>query len=218
MRDAVRLDVPAITQKRESLSGSTSIEMIFRYWGEDRYSQLDIARALVWKFRDNRRFYKSHTLFQIRSGKTADDMDWSSYPGSGTGYIREFLEPIAPTENPRTKNLPSHPEMARKLQEERFQKIKESINQGIPVIVFQWVDGNRKEQTFRVVTGFNPSAGVVYLNDPATGAMQMKDSEFLYLWKVDETWLPFNAIIFNQFGSEQIKKGSLRVTLDGPEA
>ncbi len=218
LKKLVQLDVPVVTQHRESLSGSASVEMIFKYWGENRYSQLDIARSLVWKFRDNRRFYKSHTLFQIRSGKSADEMDWSSYPGSGTGYLREFLEPIARTENPRTKDLPARPRDLEKLEEERFNSIKESLSSGVPVIVLQWVDGSRKEQRFRVVTGYDLSKGMVYLNDPASGSVKMKVSQFLYLWKIDETWLPYNAIIFNAPGADQIKKGDLKVSLDGPDA
>ena len=45
LKKLVQLDVPVVTQHRESLSGSASVEMIFKYWGENRYSQLDIARS-----------------------------------------------------------------------------------------------------------------------------------------------------------------------------
>lgn len=216
MRDSVRLDVPAITQHRESLSGAASVEMVFRYWGESRYSQLEIASALVWKFRENKRFYKSHTLFQIRSGKTADEMDWSSYPGSGTGYIREFLEPIAPTENHRIQHLPRNTRAIQELEEKRLAQLKESVNRGIPVIVHQWVDSSRENQRFRVVTGFDSRNGMIYLNDPASGPIKMKDSEFLYLWQVDEVWLPYNSIVFNKSDARQVKQGELKVELELP--
>lgn len=217
-RDVVQLDVPMVSQNDLDLTDSAAIEMVFRYWGEKRYSSLEIARSLVWKFRENRRFQKSHTLFQIRSGKTAEEMDWSSYPGSGTGYVREFLEPLAPTDNPRVENLPANPDRAREMQGKLFEELKDNLNREIPVIVYQYVDHTKEQELFRVVTGYDNKKGIIYLNDPLSGKLEMSEGRFLELWNVKGPWLSYNSIVFNKADANQVPKGQLAVTLPEPES
>lgn len=193
------------------------MEMIFRYWGEQRYSQYDIARALVWKYRDNKRYVKSHTLFQIRSGKSAEEMDWSSFTGTGTHFAGEFLKSLARTANPRVQSLPRDPGRAQKIEDRYFQDLKLYLSSGVPVIVHQWLDGEREDHLFRLVTGYDESKQIVHLNDPIRGSLEMSYRTFLYLWKVDQDWLAYHYIAFNVPGPEQMRKGEMQLKLDLPQ-
>ena len=84
------------------------------------------------------------------------------------------------------------------------------------MIVHQWIDGERKDQTFRVVTGYDEDKQLVFLNDPALGAMELSYSAFLGLWKVDQEWLAYHYIAFNVPGEGYIPRGELNLQLKGP--
>ena len=140
-------------------------------------------------------------------------MDWSSYPGTGTYYMRTFLEPFAPTDNPRIKTLPSDDMEAKKVARRFLQKMKGHLDSGVPVIVHQWYDSRKTSQHYRIVTGYDDQKRTLFMNDPRKGALEMSEEEFLELWRVEEDWLPFNFIVFNRYAPGQIKRGQLRVTL-----
>ena len=208
---SVRLAVPLVRQTRGPLCGPASIEMLFRYWGENRHTQYDIARALVWQFREENRYRRSETLLQIEKGIDAGRMDWSAYPGTGTYYMREFLTSYAPTRNPRVQQLPDSPSEALVIRNRFFSQLKGHLDSDVPVIVHQWFNEKKSTQHYRVVTGYDDRIEKVYMNDPKLGRIEMSYELFLKLWLVEEDWLPYNFIVFNVYSSAQIRKGRLRI-------
>lgn len=211
-RRVVRLNVPLVRQAGGPLCGPAAIEMLFRFWGERRHSQYDIARALVLRFQNEGRYRDSAVLAQIRAG---GKIDWRTFPGTGTYYLREFLVPIAPTRNPRVRSLPADPTRAGALRDRFFRELKGHLDAGVPVIVHQWYDARHRSQHYRVVTGYDDVRGLIFLNDPQDGRLEMSDERFLDLWRVEEDWLPYNYIVFNAYAPGQVKAGALRVDLGG---
>ena len=209
----VRLQVPLVQQPRAPLCGPASIEMVFRYWGENRYSQYDIARSITIQFKDEGRFKNSDILKEVSAHQDNQAIDWKLYPGTGTYNMREFLARFAPTRNPRIKILPKDPDEAEKVRDRFFRDLRGHLDSGAPAIVHQWYSSAMRSQHYRVVTGYDDQQMVVFLNDPVDGAIQQSYSSFLELWKVEEPWLPYNFIVFNAYAPGQIKKGALRVDL-----
>lgn len=212
-RRVVRLEVPLVEQTRGPLCGPASIEMLFRFWGETRYSQYDIARSLVLRFRDKSRYRDNPVLREIEAGLSAEAVDWKHYPGTGTSYMREFLKPLAPTSNPRIESLPADAAEAEKIRDKFFNELKGHLDSSAPVIVHQWYNERRRTMHYRVVTGYDDAREIVFLNDPRRGRLEMKYAEFLELWKVERPWLPYNYIVFNAYAPGRVKRGSLRVDL-----
>ena len=196
-----RLNVPLVRQSRGPLCGPASIEMVFRYWGATNVDQYAVARAIARQFRETDRYadFARHL-----AGTT--NVDWSKYPGTGTYYMREFLERYGPVENKRIKELPGEAAAARQIQTEFFENLKEHLRRGNPVIVHQWWNENKTSQHYRVVTGYDDDRKIMYLNDPKLGRIEQNYDTFFILWKVEEAWLPFNSIVFNIAGGEQMRK------------
>lgn len=179
------LDVPIVEQGK-SLCGPATLEMIFRYWGENDYSQYDIAKSLMRRFPDTARYKKSGIL-------NTNPIDWSKYPGTGTINMREFLKQFGDVENIRLEHPPRTKDEATRL----FDVVKENVSRGVPVIVHQYWGKAGSRGHYRIVTGYDDELEIVYLND-AHGAKRIRQSykEFMEKWNVDQRWLHYNAIIF----------------------
>lgn len=213
-RRVVRLDVPLVRQPRAKLCGTASIEMLFRYWGEDRYDQYDIARAMAIMFHNKSgRFQNSAILNEIQEKPRNEDVDWKKYPGTGTINLREFLKQFAPTINPRIKQLPEEDTEAAKVRDRFFLELRGHLDSGSPVIVHHWFDEEKDSMHYRVVTGYDDVRRIIFMNDPAEGRIEMSYDRFLKLWNVEESWLPYNNIVFNKYAPGRVKKGQLRVEL-----
>ena len=50
-----------------------------------------------------------------------------------------------------------------------FKKVKESIVNGVPVIVHQYWKEKGSRGHYRIVTGYDESRKIIYLNDPNPG-------------------------------------------------
>lgn len=190
VREKVNLQVPIVKQGK-MLCGPATVEMIFRYWGVDRYNQYDIARALMVQFADTAR-YRDSTILET------DPPDWGRYPGTGTISMREFLKRFGKTENMRLKDVSGSAEQIRIKGMEFLRTVQEYVSTGIPVIVHQYWKLPKSRGHYRVVTGYDDIKEVVYLNDAHGGRRVVQSYDtFLKLWNVDEKWLHFNAIVFN---------------------
>ncbi|MBU42426.1 MAG: hypothetical protein CMN76_04345 [Spirochaetaceae bacterium] len=210
----VLLDVPLVRQPRAKLCGPAAIEMVFRYWGEKRFDQYDIARAMAVMFHsESGRFKDSAIVQELREHSQNGFVDWKKYPGTGTYNMREFLKQFAPTVNPRIKRLPEEEADAAKVRDRFFLEMKGHLDSGSPVIVHQWYDERFRSQHYRVVTGYDDLRRILFLNDPAEGRIEMSYEQFLKLWNVDENWLSYNNIVFNRYAPARVKKGELRVKL-----
>lgn len=188
---SIKLDVPLVKQGK-NLCGPATIEMLFRYWGVDKYDQYDIAYNLLLQFAETDRVEKSGIL------KT-DPIDWSRYPGTGTINMRVFLKRFATVKNPKLKNIPSNARLAAKEADSRLEAIKRYIAGGTPVIVHQYWGEVGSNGHYRIATGYDDSKREVYLNDSNHDEVITQSYErFLELWSVDEPWLHYNAIIFNR--------------------
>lgn len=187
---SVKLDVPLVKQGK-NLCGPATIEMLFRYWGVDEYDQYDIAYNLLLQFAESGRVKRSGIL-------QTDPIDWSLYPGTGTINMREFLKRFAKTENPKLKQIPSDHYLAERERESRFLQLKEYLARGVPVIVHQYWGEVGSKGHYRIAIGYDEEKREVYLNDSTHGTMATQSYErFLELWNVDETWLHYNAIVFD---------------------
>ena len=190
IKESVKLDVPIVAQGK-SLCGPATIEMLFRYWGVDEYDQYDIAKAILQQFPNSKRYVKSGIL------KTYP-IDWDRYPGTGTINMREFLKRFGRTHNFMLKHEPPSEEQKTAQREQLFNEVKEHVSYGVPVIVHQYWKLPKSRGHYRIVTGYDESKKVVYLND-AHGGKRIKQSYdvFLKLWNVDRKWLHYNGIVFN---------------------
>ncbi|WP_075179653.1 C39 family peptidase [Neptunomonas phycophila] len=187
---SVKLDVPLVKQGK-NLCGPATIEMLFRCWGVNEYDQYDIAYNLLRQFSESGRVKRSGIL-------QTNPIDWRLYPGTGTINMREFLERLAKTENPKLKQIPGDHYLAERERESRFLQLKEYLARGIPVIVHQYWGEVGSEGHYRLVTGYNEEKREVSLNDSTHGSVVMQSYErFLDLWNVKEPWLHYNAIVFN---------------------
>ncbi len=86
LKDKTILDVPTVRQGK-MLCGPATLEMIFRYWGESRYTQYDIAKSLLNQFPNSNR-YKKSGIFETYP------IDWLKYPGTGTINMQRISEAI----------------------------------------------------------------------------------------------------------------------------
>ena len=114
---------------------------------------------------------------RVKQSKILDatPIEWNLYPGTGTANMREFLKRFAKVENPKLKSIPSNKYLASKEADNRFEALKSHISRG------------------------------VYLNDSTHGSVVTQSYDrFLELWNVNESWLHFNAIVFN-INKEMIK-------------
>ncbi|MCP5334804.1 MAG: C39 family peptidase [Oceanospirillaceae bacterium] len=187
---SVKLDVPLVKQGK-NLCGPATIEMLFRYWGVDKYDQYDIAYNLLLEFAESKRVKQSGIL------KTTP-LDWSLYPGTGTINMREFLKHFAIVENPKLKSLPPDKYLASKEGDRQFEIVKKYVADGIPVIVHQYWGEVGSKGHYRLVTGYDEEKREIYLNDSTHGVSITQSYDlFLELWNVNEPWLHYNAIIFN---------------------
>tara|TARA_B100001939_G_scaffold344845_1_gene360189 strand:+ start:59055 stop:59795 length:741 start_codon:yes stop_codon:yes gene_type:complete len=213
-RRVVKLQVPLVRQPQAKLCGPAVIEMLFRYWGETRYNQYDIARAMVIKYHlESGRFRDSEILREVRAHSTNSAVNWKRYPGTGTYQMREFLEAFAPTVNPRVKQLPDDEREAVRIRDRFFRELKGHLDSGSPAIVHQWFNEGKESMHYRVVTGYDDVRRVVFMNDPAKGLIEMPYELFLELWNVQESWLPYNYIVFNRYAPGRVDKGKLRIEL-----
>ena len=197
----VRLNVPFVRQNLGPVCGPASLEMVFRYWGENRYDQYEIARRIVLKFSDVDR-YRAFAL-QVRSGRS---LNWREYPGTGTSAMREFLEGLAPTQNKRIRRVPAEPAAAARVRSEFFENLKNNLRDGVPVIVHQNWSEQSTSGHYRVVTGYDESRRIVFLNDARVGPIEQDYARFFRLWNVAEAWLPYNSIAFNVRATGQLSR------------
>ena len=190
----VHLDVPTVKQG-PALCGPATIEMVFRYWGITEYDQYDIAYNILMFHPQAKRVKQSKILETTK-------IDWSLYPGTGTGTMRDFLTQYAVTKNHKFKNLSAKPKNAEREKNEIWDIVKGYLSNRIPVIVHQYSRGKGTPGHYRVVTGYDDQHNIVYLNDPNPGKkITQSYHEFFNLWNVDEPWLHYNAIVFNALGS-----------------
>jgi hypothetical protein len=186
----VQLDVPVVKQGK-SLCGPATIEMLFRYWGVDKYSQYDIASSLLKQFPNSKRYRDSGIL-------GTNPIDWSKYPGTGTINMREFLKRFGKTTNIMLEHESTNPSEKNKQKNRLFERVKRYLSDGIPVIVHQYWKLPKSRGHYRIVTGYDENKKIVYLNDANPGKMLTQSYEkFLKLWNFDQRWLHYNAIAFN---------------------
>lgn len=185
IKTSVVLDVPVVEQGK-LLCGPATLEMIFRYWGEKNYSQYDIAKSILIQFPSSKRYKKSGIL-------NTNSIDWSKYPGTGTINMREFLKRFGTVKNIMFENQPSSNDEALRF----FGIVKENVSNGVPVIVHQYWSSVGSRGHYRIVTGYDESLKIVYLND-AHGGRRIKQTykEFMEKWNFNQRWLHYNAIIF----------------------
>ena len=205
--DYVRLNVPFVRQNLGPVCGPASLEMVFRYWGENRFDQYEIARRIVLKFSDVDRYREFAA--QVRAGRP---LNWRQYPGTGTMALRQFLEPLGPTQNKRIRRVPADAAGAARVRSEFFENLKKNLRDGVPVIVHQNWSEQSSSGHYRVVTGFDESRRIVFLNDARVGPIEQDYAQFFRLWNVEEDWLPFNSIAFNIRAAGQLSR-PLRLTL-----
>ncbi|MEJ2620341.1 MAG: C39 family peptidase [Candidatus Thiodiazotropha sp.] len=190
IKNRVQLEVPLVKQGK-SLCGPATIEMLFRYWGVDQYSQYDIARSLLNQFPTSKRYKDSGIL-------STDPIDWDKYPGTGTINMREFLKRFGKTVNIMLEHESVSESEKIKQKKRMFQRVKKYLSDGIPVIVHQYWKLPKSRGHYRIVTGYDEFKKVVYLNDANPGKMRTQSYEkFMKLWNFDQRWLHYNAIAFN---------------------
>ncbi|MES9990400.1 MAG: C39 family peptidase [Candidatus Thiodiazotropha sp.] len=188
--DRVKLDVPTVKQGK-ALCGPATIEMIFRYWGINKYNQLDIAYNILTFNPEAKRVKKSGIL-------ETPIIDWGRYPGTGTSTMREFLKQFSNTKNHKYKHLSSDPIKAEKQKYKIWKIVQQYLSDGIPVIVHQYWKGVKSTGHYRVVTGYDNYRRQVFLNDADPGRkITQSYDEFFKKWNVNEPWLHYNAIAFN---------------------
>ncbi|WP_370292850.1 C39 family peptidase [Thalassolituus sp.] len=183
--ERVVLEVPVVKQGKQ-LCGPATLQMIFQYWGESDYNQYDIAQSMLNQFSGSQRYIKSGIL-------RSTPIDWSKYPGTGTINMREFLKRFGRVKNIMLENEPASPREPERL----FNKVRESVYNGAPVIVHQYWSGVGSNGHYRIVTGYDDKKRVIYLND-AHGGVRVKQTydEFMMKWNFNQRWLHYNAIFF----------------------
>ncbi len=188
IKTKVNLNIPLVEQGK-FLCGPATLEMIFRYWGEDAYSQYDIAKSILYQFPNSKRVKNSTIL-------NSTPIDWSKYPGTGTISMREFLKRFGKVRNIMLENPPLSKEQTSKL----FTIVKESVSNGVPVIVHQYWGGRNSRGHYRIVTGYDETLKIVYLNDANKGRkITQTYSQFLEKWNFNQRWLHYNAILFQPY-------------------
>ena len=188
IKDRVILDVPTVEQGK-MLCGPATLEMVFRYWGEKRYSQYDIAKSILHQFSNSKR-YKASGIFNNHP------VDWSKYPGTGTINMREFLKRFGVVKNIMLENPPKSKRQSSRL----FETVKESVSGGAPVIVHQYWGKKGSRGHYRIVTGYDNAKELVYLNDANKGVrITQTYQQFMEKWNFDQRWLHYNAIIFKPY-------------------
>ncbi|MEW8265782.1 MAG: C39 family peptidase [Candidatus Thiodiazotropha sp.] len=190
IKNRVQLDVPVVKQGK-SLCGPATIEMLFKYWGVNGYSQYDIAESLLVQFSNSKRYRNSGII-------NTNPIDWSKYPGTGTINMREFLKRFGKTKNIMLEHEPVSRNEKINKRNKMFQAVKQYLSDGIPVIVHQYWKLPKSRGHYRIVTGYDEYEKVVYLNDANPGKrLTQTYEEFLKLWNFNQRWLHYNAIAFN---------------------
>jgi hypothetical protein len=188
--DRIKLNVPTVKQGK-ALCGPATIEMVFRYWGINKYDQYDIAYNIL-KFNPEAKRVKKSGILET------SQIDWERYPGTGTSTMRKFLKQFSSTKNHRYKRLSSDPAKADKQKDNVWRIVQEYLSEGIPVIVHQYWKGANSRGHYRVVTGYDNYRKQVFLNDASPGRkITQSYDEFFKKWNVNEQWLHYNAIAFN---------------------
>ncbi len=86
---SIQLYVPIIKQSEGRLCGPASIEMIYKYWGDKRSDQYDIAKQIANEYSTEKRFLNSSFLI----GNNPKD-----FPGTPAYLMKRFLSSRATTE------------------------------------------------------------------------------------------------------------------------
>lgn len=190
IKESVKLDVPIVRQGK-MLCGPATIEMLFKYWGVSKYDQIDIAKSILKQFPNSKR-YKESGIFD------SNPINWDLYPGTGTINIREFLKRFGKMHNFMVEHEPKEDTEKMATRRSMFNKVKLYLSSGVPVIVHQYWRLPKSRGHYRIVTGYDESKRVVYLNDAHGGnrVVQTYD-EFLISWNFDQRWMHYNGIAFN---------------------
>ena len=136
--------------------------------------------------------YNSSGVYQ------AYPINWDKYPGTATINMRDFLKRFAKTDNFALEYEPASIQDKVIEREVLFNRLKWYVSNGIPVIVHQYRVLPKARGHYRIVTGYDETEKLVYLNDSNGGKRIVQSYEnFLKLWNVDDRWLHYNAIAFN---------------------
>ncbi len=190
---SVRLDVPLVEQQLGPVCGPAAMEMVLRYYGEYSHDQYELARALTMKFATEKRYRRFAEKIHRKDPRV---IPWQEYPGTGTYYMREFLEGLGlSVENKRIQRMPADPYQARLKREEFFENLIQHLHAERPVIVHQYWKKKSSSMHYRVVTGYDLKKRRVYLNDPKLGRIEQPFGDFFALWNVKEEWLQYNSIV-----------------------
>ncbi|MCP4352799.1 MAG: hypothetical protein GY795_45695 [Desulfobacterales bacterium] len=185
-----RLNVPLVKQSKGRLCAPASIEMVFRFWGEERYDQYAIARQIAREYSNEKRFkFSSYVVNGMSSPK--------DYPGTPAYILRRFLNSRATSEKFSLKNLPSDPSTLEMEFTNVLNWTKGFIDEGIPVIVHQYWKSKKSTGHYRVVTGYNEEKEKIYLNDPKVGKITQTYNEYKLKGLFKGKWMPFYSIVFN---------------------
>lgn len=168
------ISVPFHYQSNAYYCGPAALEMIFDYYGED-ISQIeiaDVARTHPYETYGDELRRAAH--FSNLSTSLGDEM-----PGNITGYSNRELG-YAAFEGCNLK----------------LDDVKDSLNDGKPLIVMMWWTVSKEYGHYRVVTGYNDTH--IIMHDPwnvdlwggAFGGANtsMTYSTFLDLWNYSDNW------------------------------
>jgi len=168
----VQLKVPVVEQSISGMCGPACLSMIFKYYGDKKVKQINVAEKIIAKFPKEPRVIKSGL-------SNKKPIDISKYPGTGTRMMRIFLKDYSDVKNIKFKSLPKLKKEAQKKAVENLELVFKSVAEKNPVLVHQyWKDINSRGH-YRIVTGYNLKKKEVYLNDPRTGSITQTIEEFL---------------------------------------
>jgi hypothetical protein len=190
VKQRVYLDVPLVEQGK-LLCGPATIEMLFRYWGIEKYDQYDIAGYMLQQFSSSTRYRKSGIYDSY-------PVNWDKYPGTTTGNMYRFLLQFSRTHQFMLEYEAESIVERSKKRDEMFNMVKWYVSNGVPVIVHQYWKFGEDGMHYRIVTGYDEVKKMVYLNDSDGGKRIVQTyDEFMALWNINQRWLHYNAIAFN---------------------
>ncbi len=183
-----RLDVPHVKQSVGRLCGPASIEMVFTFWGDDRFDQYEIARQIATEFSNEKRFINCDYL---------ENLNPNSYPGTPAYIMRRYLNNRAHSEKYSLKELPSNASLLDREFSKVLGWIKKYLDNGVPIIIHQYWKSKKSTGHYRVVTGYDDEKKLIYLNDPKIGKITQSYLDFKNKGAVKGRWMPYYSIAFN---------------------
>lgn len=186
--ESIRLKLPIVRQDGAAVCGPASLAMLFGYYGEKQHTQFDLAYAFAATYATEKRYRESDYI-------SPKGLRWLKYPGTPAYLMNRFLKQFG-TVRYEYERMPPTGSVRNSTRTRYWQMVRENLAKGTPLLIMQYWNDRKDSTHYRVLSGFDESANLVYLYDPRYGEITQSREKFFELWEINEKNLAYTMFAF----------------------